>query len=575
MSVKILLVAVNAKYIHSNPAIYSLKSACANSEAVSLAEYTINHQREKVLADIYEKGPDLVAFSCYIWNIAYIQALIPDLKQLMPKVPLWLGGPEVSHRGEVLLRENPQIRGVMVGEGEETFPRLVSFYTKGEPSLERIPGLIFWENKQVINTGLPDCPDMAKLPFCYQDVPKEQFSHRILYYESARGCPFSCSYCLSSLRETAGKKRVRFRPLAQVKRELSFFLEQNVQQVKFVDRTFNCDRDRALEIWTYIRDHSNGVTNFHFEVAGDLLDEKSLELLASMPPGTVQLEIGIQTVNEKTLREIRRVTDLPRLFANVKRLTAMGNIHCHVDLIAGLPFEDFWSFRRSFNAAYALGAHQLQLGFLKVLKGSAMEEQAPAYDLQYSRIPPYEVLSTRWISYGELRRLKEIEEMVELYSNSGQFCRTLPVAAAAFETPFDFFEALADYYRKQGLAAVSHSRAQRYEILGRFCEKELSGRLDIDLIRELLVLDLYAREALKSRPAWAPPLAPFFRQIQAFYEREAVSFTYLKGYEGFTAKQLRRMTHLEPLRSGKAMLFDYRNRDPVTGNGNMTEVSIF
>lgn len=576
----VLLMAVNARYIHSNPAICSLYGACEDKESVALAEYTINHPPEKVLADIYGRHPQVLACSCYIWNITYIEKLLWDLIRVMPDLMIWLGGPEVSYDGETVLSRLPFVKGVMVGEGENTFSRLVSYYrgtvsSDGEPSLRGIPGLVFRENGQIISTGPPEPADMDALPFFYESLPEDHFANRIIYYESGRGCPFRCSYCLSSI-----DRRVRFRDLALVKRELAYFLEKKVPQVKFIDRTFNCDRARALEIWRWIREHYNGVTNFHFEIAADLLDEASIQLLGSMPAGAVQLEIGVQTVNPDTLREIRRHTDMDRLFWAVRKLVAAGNVHCHLDLIAGLPCEDYESFRHSFDVVYELRPHQLQLGFLKVLKGSYMEEKAADYGLRYSREAPYEVLSTRWLSFGQLIRLKAVEEMVELYANSGQFLRTLPVMIRAAGSPFSFFEGLAAYYKEKGYSAVSHSRVRRYEILREYYIEKLSKKAEAEddaefcpaKITELLVLDLYAREAMKSRPAWAPSLEPWREEIRGFYIREEKERRYLKDYEGCTAAQLRRMTHLEVLSQGRAVLFDYRRRNPVTGNAEMIAV---
>lgn len=571
----ILLVAVNAKYIHSNPAIYALKSACSNAQVVTLAEYTINHQREKVLADIYMQHPDVVAFSCYIWNISFVEALVWDLTQVLPNTDIWLGGPEVSYDAGAVLERLPMVKGVMIGEGEETFNRLVKVYLKQE-AIEEMEGILYRDNERIVFKERKQSPDFDKQPFYYARLPKEQFENRVVYYESSRGCPFSCSYCLSSI-----DKQVRFRSLALVKKELLFFLEQKVPQVKFIDRTFNCDKNRAKEIWRFLKEHANGVTNFHFEISADLLDEESIALLCSMPQGLVQLEIGVQTTNERVLEEIRRKTNLPKLFQAVQRLVASNRVHCHLDLIAGLPYEDYESFQRSFDQVYGLRPHQLQLGFLKVLKGSFMAEKAKDYGLQYSKTPPYEVLSTKWISYEQIILLKGVEEMLEVYSNSGQFFFSLPALMECFASPFACFLALSAYYKEKKLDSVSHSRIRRYEILRAFYEERCIPRFqkteaeNAFLLKEftcLLVLDLYAREHVKSRPEWAGSLEKNKRQVRQFYQREGENYQYLHGYQDYDSQQLKRMTHLEPMEDGSAYLFDYRNRDAITYNARMVKI---
>ena len=582
---KFLLVAVNAKYIHSNPALYSLRVFAGKNlqEHVEFREYTINHRQEDILGDIYRRKPDAVAFSCYIWNWSMVRELAEELGRLLPGLPIWLGGPEVSFDATEILQQSPWITGIMLGEGEETFRELLTCYVNEEnkedtwgqcleEQFKKIPGLML----RTGFTGERPLLDLNRIPFWYEDL--EPFTNRIIYYESSRGCPFRCSYCLSSI-----DKRVRLRDVETVKKELQFFLDRQVPQVKFVDRTFNCDHQHAMSIWKYISQHDNGVTNFHFEISGDLLREEELELLSRMRPGLVQLEIGVQSTNPETLQEIHRFTDLDRLAGNVERIRQGRNIHQHLDLIAGLPFEDYASFTESFDQVYAMRPHQLQLGFLKVLKGSPMYQMTQEYGLVYQSRPPYQVYHTRWLSYEELMGLKLVEEMVELYYNSNQFTHTLPLLEQRFSGPFALYRALADFYEARGYFVNTPARVQRYKILLEFAVYVDPERAD--WYREALIYDLYLREKVKSRPDFGSEPEAYKDWYRWFYDREAEHREYLPGYQGCDARQLSRMTHLEPFRypvwmeqPGKEhtqlneeqsavhfVLFDYRERDPLTG----------
>ena len=568
---KIVLVAVNAKYIHSNLAVYSLKayadarlrrrkSPASGTVEIEIGEYTINQQPDSIMEDIYKRRPDLLCFSCYIWNIRMIRELLPELGKVLPDTEIWLGGPEVSYDPVRLLEQLPQVTGIMKGEGEETFAVLAERKTDPEADLADVEG-ITWRDSlgQIQDHPWRQPLDMDEIPFVYQDMT--DFRHRIVYYESSRGCPFSCSYCLSSI-----DKRLRFRSLQLVKKELQFFLDAGTGQVKFVDRTFNCRHDHALEIWKYISSHDNGVTNFHFEISADLLNGEELALIRSMRPGLIQLEIGVQSTNPETIKEIRRTMDLGRLEENVKRLREGRNVHQHLDLIAGLPQEDLESFSRSFDRVYALRPDQLQLGFLKVLKGSRMETMKEAYGLLCRDIPPYEVLSTRWLSYGDTLILKGVEEMTELYYNSGQFRTALELLERREPSPFALYRRLADFYEKRALDQMQHARAVRYEILLDFAGENWPE--DTEEMRERLIFDYYLRENAKSRPAFAGESRADSRWVRSFYETEAREHRYLTGCGGMDKNQLRRMTHLEffPLK-GEYVLFDYRERDPLTNDG--------
>lgn len=583
---KVLLTAVNAKYIHSNLAIYSMKAyaekkGCWGAE-IQLAEYTINQQQDGILRKIYEEKPDVLCFSCYIWNISFIKELIQDLKKILPKTRIWVGGPEVSYDAERFLKEMPQVTGVMCGEGEATFLEVVKSYAQWENQeqepemLDNIPGIVYRKGQELIVTGNRDILDMDELVFPYENL--SLFEHKIIYYESSRGCPFSCSYCLSSI-----DKKLRFRSLSLVKEELQFFLDNKVPQVKFVDRTFNCKKEHAMEIWKYLKEHDNGVSNFHFEIAADLLSENEIALISTMRPGLIQLEIGVQSTNEKTLEEIRRKTSFSEICKKVQAVAAGENVHQHLDLIAGLPYEDYESFKKSFCDVYALKPQQLQLGFLKVLKGAYMQEMAEAYGCVYKSKEPYEVLKTRWLTYGEISRLKGVEEMTEVYYNSGQFSYTLEALEKEFPDAFTMYEAFADFYEEKGYFAVSHARISRYEILREFLrEKEIQN---LEFYDELMVLDLYARENLKTRPSWAMDLKPYKKQIQEFYTKEEEQPGILKDYQGYQARQMEKMTHLEVFTynvlEGKTekgiypVVFDYKKRNPLTYQGKISRVSFF
>ncbi len=566
---KFLLVAVNAKYIHSNPAVYSLKRFAGEyTDAVEIAEYTISNRMEDILEDIYRRKPDVIGFSCYIWNIGMVEKLMGELHKLLPGLPVFLGGPEVTYDADKLLRKYPYLTGIFIGEGEATFAQVVKYYVKKNPeSLEDIPGLMLRSGMTPVREPL----NLTDVPFLYDDMAP--FTNRIIYYETQRGCPFRCSYCLSSIDKT-----VRFRDIEVVKKELAFFLEKKVKQVKFVDRTFNCNHDHAIAIWQYLHEHDNGVTNFHFEIAGDILREDEIALVAKMRPGLVQFEIGVQSTNTDTLREIRRVMDIEKLKQVVAALRAAHNVHIHLDLIAGLPHENYDSFARSFDDVYAMEPDQFQLGFLKVLKGSYMAEMAESYGLAYTDYAPYEVLYTNWLSFTEVCRLKRIEEMVEIYYNSGQFAHSLPVMIADFgQGAFVFYEALAAFYEEQGFFVEKPSRIYRYQALLSFA-KTIHPEHE-ELYKELLIFDLYVRENLKSRPDFAPNLHELQPAMHAFYKKEETERKYLPHLSGIPAPQLSRMTHLEPfsysvwatdvsevkrLPEQTFLLFDYDHRHPLT-----------
>lgn len=584
---KILLMAVNAKYIHSNLAVYSLQSyAARHGIRAEIAEYTINQQKDEILRGVYRQKPEVLCVSCYIWNISFVEDIMGDIRKILPETDIWVGGPEVSYDAEAFLERCPWACGVMCGEGEETFLELASYYEKRTEKESSGPaairGLVCRQEGQIVRTPSRPIMDMDKLVFPYGDMAL--FSHKIIYYESSRGCPFSCSYCLSSI-----DKKLRFRSLDLVLDELQFFLDEKVPQVKFVDRTFNCKKEHAMAVWTYIRDHDNGVTNFHFEIAADLLTEEEISLIASMRPGLIQLEIGVQSTNERTIREIRRKTSFDKIAETVRKVQKGGNVHQHLDLIAGLPYEDYESFRRSFGQVYDLRPQQLQLGFLKVLKGSHMKEMTEEYGIVHKELEPYEVLGTRWLPYEDILKLKMVESMVELYYNSGQFQNTIACVEPLFEDAFTLYEKLGQFYEKKGYSEISHSRMRRYEILLEFVKEELeeleeqsagkSGNQDPEVenpagkaaedcrgmetatwekVADSMIYDLYLRENLKSHPSFEYDQKPYEKAVWEYRRQEKVP----------------RTAHIEVFRDGKILLFDYENRDPLLHNAAVKEIQI-
>ena len=547
---KILLAACNAKYIHSNLAVYDLQAYASDyADHIVLKEYTINQQKDDIMRDIYLEHPDVVCVSCYIWNLSFVKELMADLIKILPGADFWAGGPEVSYDAEKFLTENSEFKGVMVGEGEETFKELAGYYVEKNPQdLKDMTGICYRDGDQIIHNGWRQIMDLSSIPFIYKDL--SEFKNRIIYYESSRGCPFSCSYCLSSI-----DKKLRFRDTETVKKELQFFIDNKVPQVKFVDRTFNCKHDHAMAIWKYINEHDNGVTNFHFEISADLLREEELQEMSTMRPGLIQLEIGVQSTNPDTIKAIHRTMDFEKLKGIVDRIHSFGNIHQHLDLIAGLPYEDYDSFRHSFNDVYALKPQQLQLGFLKVLKGSHMMEMCKEYGIVYKTQEPYEVLSTKWLDYDHVLKLKTVENMVEVYYNSGQFQNTLEYLEKFFPDAFSIYERLGSFYMEKGYGDISHTRMRRYEILLEFLED--MPEISMNQVKDQMVYDLYLRENLKSRPGFARDQKPFERQIWDFRKREKVA----------------KNAHVEVFADGKVLLFDYADRDPLTNNAHVTDVT--
>lgn len=655
---RFLLCGINAKYIHSNLAIFSLKAYADRKKIpgaeIILKEYTINNYVEDILQDLYEEKADVVIFSCYIWNISFVRELAAELKKVSPEVKIWAGGPEVSYAANKFLMENPAFDLIMQGEGEEVFSELIRLtveekcrikdvYKQSESKkvlsgivekrysierkqavkeekdiedkhfagednvyptnyidmskLQKLQGIAVRdfsgkaalgnaesniENKtKIINTGFATLMDMDTIPFVYEDF--HLFEHKILYYETSRGCPFCCSYCLSSVDKT-----VRFRSLPIVKKELDAFLEAKVPQVKFVDRTFNCNRQRAIDIWSYLVEHDNGITNFHFEISSDLLGEEELELFAKMRPGLIQLEIGVQSTNGETVDAIHRHMDLDKLFHYVDRVHELGNIHQHLDLIAGLPYENYERFGCSFDDLYAHEPDQLQLGFLKVLKGTMMEEEVKKYSILYRNQPPYEVLGTKWLSYDEIILLKGVEELVELYYNSGQYTLTLKYAVPFFESPFRFYEMFSAWYRGKGYHKLNHNRLEKYNILREFLREHIDEN-EWDTLDEIMLYDMYLRENVKGRPAWAKDTAQYKKEWKVLYREQGEKLFPEDVQAGiYDSKRAANQSHIEVFKinikkfeqSGQVekkqvfCLFDYSRRNPLNRAARTVEWEI-
>ncbi len=562
---KILLIAINSKYIHSNLAVYTLKASAGEfKDDVCIKEYTINNTKDAILRDIYKEHPDLCCFSVYIWNVEYVKDISREFSKLCPDTPIIVGGPEVTYDAKGFLISNPHITGVIIGEGEATFREVCASYSNGT-GLEGVLGLMYREKDEPVFTGEREKLEMDTLSFPYSE--DEDFTNRIIYYETSRGCPFGCSYCLSSV-----ERDLRFKSFDLVKKELDFFLRKQVKQVKFVDRTFNCDHGHALDIWKYIKENDNGITNFHFEVSADLITDNELKVMEGMRPGLIQLEIGVQSVNELTIKEIHRTMRLEKVKEIVKKIESFGNIHEHLDLIAGLPFEDMESFVISFNEIYALKPNQLQLGFLKVLKGSYMYEHREDYGLVYTDNPPYEVMSTKWISYDDILLLKLVEEMVEVYYNSGQFEVSMRVLEGLFDSAFDMYKELGRFYEEKGYLSCSHTRNRRGEILLEFVEERNAPEDFYEYLKEALTVDIYLRENSKTRPSFAGDLNEWKDISRKLIKKGKLNHLEKINYRLPLTKADSPEGRIEKLSVPVYILFDYEKRNPLN---NQAEYEIF
>jgi len=564
---KILLTALNAKYIHSSLALYCLKTYAKEfQEHIFLSEYTINHKEDFILQEICRQEPDVVCFSCYIWNIAMISNIVDNIKKILPHVTIILGGPEVSYCAEEVLTQIPADI-VIRGEGEATFYEIVKGLITNTLKLQSIHGITYRKGNDIFSTQNRAPIDLNDLDFVYDNI--EAFQNRILYYETQRGCPYCCQYCLSSI-----EKGVRFLLLERVEKDLQFFLDNNVPQVKFVDRTFNANENHANHIWNYLIEHDNGVTNFHMEITADILSEKSLLLLKKARKGLFQFEIGVQSTNPHTIKAIQRNTSFEKLKTVVKRIKQYGNIHQHLDLIAGLPYEDYHSFRHSFNDVYDLQPEQFQLGFLKLLKGSGLRKYAEQYGIVYRKNAVYEVLYTKELSYAEICRLKQIEEMVETYYNSGKAYYTIACAIHYFETPFDFYEALGDYFLKKDYYAVQHSKMELYTILYHFMiETECTAEYQ-EILKDCLKFDIFINDYVKTLPDWLEEAPDEKQKRWDYFNHTALIQQKIPHLAEQTPKQLSKRCYIgffhydifseNKCKKETVILFDYGKRDIIT-----------
>lgn len=565
---KIVLTAINAKFIHSSLAIrYLYAYAKEYQEFLYTVEYTINHQEDEILADLFEQKPDVICFSCYIWNISMVVSLAKNLKKILPNVKIVCGGPEVSYDCEEFLQQHSDIDVIIRGEGEVTFTRLVEALLNVSP-LDEISGLSLCKGNSIFSTMQTQPLSLLELPFPYETL--EGLEHRIIYYETQRGCPFHCQFCLSSV-----EKGVRFVPLETVYSQLDFFLEHKVKQVKFVDRSFNCNLTHSHGIWRYLIEHDNGITNFHMEIEAHLLTDETIALLKLARPHLFQFEIGIQSTNEQTLKAVERDADFSSLKERILQIQALGTIHIHLDLIAGLPYEGYASFRKSFNDVFVLGAEQLQMGFLKLLKGSGLHRNREKYHIEYREENPYEVLSTKDISYVELLQLKRIEELLELYYNGNKAIKTLQYVLPFFSSPFDFFEEFALFWVKNGHHKVKHKKEALYEILRKFLlQSDCVGKVT-DIVEDMLKFDMLLHDNLSVLPQWAiasVDFEEFKSKKRDFFHNPTTKDKYFCGdLSNYSATQLSRMCRLEhfscdvtkipPTNEETVLLFNYYERD--------------
>lgn len=554
----IVLCGINARYSHSNLAILCLKHAAGGS--VNTIEFSINDSVSSIVRGILETSPSAVGFSCYIWNIEHVLKAASSIKKVLPHCFIFLGGSEVSYDAPDLMKKHPFIDMIVKGAGEIPFAHFVKHFNMGE-DITATPSACIRQCGRIITTPAAPVYDMNTAPFLYENL--SAFENKVIYYETSRGCPFNCAYCMSA------NEQLSFLPVERVKSELEHFIESNVRQVKFVDRTFNFPPGRAYEIIETIIELSNKFpdcsTNFHLEITASLMDVDMISLLKRAKKGLIQLEAGVQSTNQDTLKAVNRSLDTPKLLTNLKTLCDMHNIHVHADLIAGLPLEGYESFRQSFNDVYALHPDTLQLGFLKVLKGSPLRSDADKYGILYSDHAPYEVLCTNDISYEELSRLHDIEQTLELLYNSGLCRNAVNNVIPSFASPFDSFEQLADYLVSAGCFSRPHKTKTLFEYLYAFA----LPHCDTAVLKEALLLDWLYLENPKSWPDFLNGSADNEHEAMRLFLSDNENIQkHLPHYADLSPKEISKRCSLytfEALFPGKtSMLIDYgkgRNED--------------
>jgi len=578
---KTVIIALNSKYIHSALAPWYLKANCPpECGDIKVMEFSINDMTDSILSDIYEENCDIAAFSCYIWNIEEVLKITHNLKKVLPKVKILLGGPEVSFCSYEIMKNNTCIDFILSGEGEESFRNLLSTLSNSSSSFDSIKSLTYRDGENIVcGRDYAIVEDLNTIKSPYSEELLKSLENKIIYYESSRGCPFNCSYCLSSTFQG-----VRYLDLERVKSDILMFQKNGVKMVKFVDRTFNCNAERAKKIFSFIIENA-GETCFHFEAAADLFDEEMTAILSKAPTGLIQFEIGVQTTNNKTIEAINRRTSLEKVFDNVRKLNGLNNIHLHLDLIAGLPYEDYKSFRKSFNDVYRLEPHNLQLGFLKLLKGSSIRRESDKYGYKFRDYPPYEVLSNDFLSYSEISLLKNIEDMVERFYNSGRFAKTLDYLVEFFPSPFDFYEKLSVYFKECGYFKRSLSGRELYTVLLNFVQKSKPD-VDLKLVNELLKFDFLVSNNTNNLPTGlARNMESGFKEkCFEFLKNEEYVSKYIPNFEGMPAKQIYSKVHFEKFlydvaeekitQGDTVVLFDYTHYNSVKGRYDYVKVPV-
>ncbi len=541
---KILLTTLNSKFIHTNLAIRYLKQMVKDIEDINvdIREYTINNELDFILKDIYTNNYDVILFSTYIWNVNDIVKLCNNLKKVKPNIKIALGGPEVTYDSEEAMKKYDFIDYILYGEGELIF-RDFTKYLIGDMKIEDVDGIVYRSNDSIItNKPMKLLENLDLIPSPYEELDKKEYENRIVYYETSRGCPFNCQYCLSSAIEG-----LRYFSIDRVKKDLKKLIDARVSQIKFIDRTFNANKKFAMEIMKFLMENDNGYTTYHFEVTAHLLTDDMLEFLKDCKEGLFQFEIGVQSTNEKVLDAVGRRDDFKKLSYVVQKIASFRNIHQHLDLIAGLPYEDYSSFENSFNDVFNLGIEHLQLGFLKMIKGTGIRNQADEHEFRYKDYPPYEVLYNKYISYNEILKLKDIEEILERYFNSKNFVLSMRYIIHNYykESPFKFFEEFATYFNDNGYFNASQGKNQLYKILVDFYTDKIN--IETELFKEIVKYDYISLGKTSNVPAFMDKVEvdDFKNRCHLFLQNEGNILKYIPRFENTPAKQIIKYVNFE------------------------------